>query len=103
MPDQILHVVQQKVTHEINEDLCKAFTKKEISDAMFQMGPLKAPCPDGFLMQLYQKNWLVMKQDVVTTVQKFFMDGTLPKGINDTVIALIPKGVEPIELKKIDQ
>jgi hypothetical protein len=52
-------------------------------------------------MQLYQKNWLVMKQDVVTTVQKFFVDGTLPKGINDTVIVLIPKGVEPIELKKI--
>jgi hypothetical protein len=99
MADQIIHLVQQKVTHEMNEDLCNAFTEKEISDAMFQMGPLKEPGPDGFLARFYQKHWLVMKQDVVTAVQIFFVDGTLPECINDTAIVLIPKGVEPTELK----
>jgi hypothetical protein len=37
-----------KVTHEMNVELVKEFSIKEISDAMFQMGPLKASGPDGF-------------------------------------------------------
>lgn len=36
------------VTKGVNEDLEKEFTEKEISDALFQIGPLKAPGPDGF-------------------------------------------------------
>jgi hypothetical protein len=51
------------------------------------MGPLKAPGPDG------------LKEDIVRAVQKFFRDGIMPPGINDTAIVLIPKGDNPEELK----
>jgi hypothetical protein len=44
----ILPQVEMKVTHEMNVELVKEFSIKEISDAMFQMGPLKASGPDGF-------------------------------------------------------
>jgi hypothetical protein len=38
----------------MNEDLCKDFTDEEIGDALFQVGPLKAPGPDGFLARFFQ-------------------------------------------------
>jgi hypothetical protein len=46
-PHLVLPHVEQKVTQFMNDDLCKDFYEKEISDTMFQMGPLKAPGPDG--------------------------------------------------------
>lgn len=36
---------------------------------------------------------------MVAAVQRFFEDGNLPGGINDTAIVLIPKGPNPVELK----
>jgi hypothetical protein len=33
---------------DMNARLCAPFSEKEISDSLFQIGPLKAPGPDGF-------------------------------------------------------
>jgi hypothetical protein len=63
------------------------------------MGPLKAPSPDGFPARFYQRHWEVLRDDVVAAVQKFFEDGILPSGINDTTIVLILKGPNLEELK----
>jgi hypothetical protein len=95
---EILNLMQNKVTTEMNEELCRPFTEAEISDALFQMGPLKAPGPDGFPARFFQKHWDIMKSDVLLAVQRFFQDGGLPLGINDTAIVLIPKGANPKEL-----
>jgi hypothetical protein len=67
-PDHVLNLVEQMVTPTMNQHLCEAFTEKEISDAMFQMGPLKAPGLDGFPARFYQRNWLVVKHDVIASV-----------------------------------
>jgi hypothetical protein len=48
-PDELLQIIQPKITTEMNEALCKEFSEKEISDALFQMGPLKAPGQTDFL------------------------------------------------------
>jgi hypothetical protein len=45
-----------KITDEMNVDLCRSFSAEEISDALFQMGPLKAPGPDGFPARFYQRH-----------------------------------------------
>jgi hypothetical protein len=47
-PPQVLCHVELKINELMNKDLCKEFSEKEISDVMFQMGPLKATGPDGF-------------------------------------------------------
>lgn len=83
----------------MNEELCRPFSSEEISDALFQMGPLKASGPDGFLAHFFQRHWEVVKDDVVAEVQGFFRDGYLPPTVNDTAIVLISKGSEPTELK----
>jgi hypothetical protein len=83
----------------MNEDLMKEFTEKEISDALFQIGPLKAPGPDGFPARFFQRNWAALKSDVIRAVKRFFQDGTMPEGVNETTIVLIPKSNEACELK----
>jgi hypothetical protein len=65
----------------------------------FPDGPLKAPGPDGFPTRFFQKHWETLRDDVIQAVRKFFGDGTMPPGINDTAIVLIPKGNEPEKLK----
>jgi hypothetical protein len=49
-PMPVLNLLEEKVTGEMNEKLCAEFTEKEIADALFQIGPLKVPGPDGLLM-----------------------------------------------------
>lgn len=55
-PDVVIESIEEKVTPEMNELLCAPFTNKEISDALFQIGPLKAPGTDGFPAHFYQRN-----------------------------------------------
>jgi hypothetical protein len=63
------------------------------------MGPLKMPGPDGFPGRFYQRHWGILKEDVVAATRKFFEDGVMPTGINDTAIILTPKSNEPVDLK----
>jgi hypothetical protein len=83
----------------MNDDLCKDFTDEEISDALFQIGPLKAPGVDGFPARFYQRNWATLKEEVINGVKLFFLTGHMPEGINKTAIVLIPKNSDPETLK----
>jgi len=98
-PSELTELMNMKITDDMNEALCRSFSVEEISDALFQMGPLKAPGLDGFPARFYPRHWEALKNDVVAAVQKIFEDGILPSGINDTAIVLIPKGSNPEELK----
>jgi hypothetical protein len=94
----ITNLLQEKVTTDINEGLCSRFTDEEISFALFQIGPTKAPGPDGFPACFYQRNWGTFKEDIIAAVRKFFEDGEMPEGVNETSIVLIPKVKNPIKL-----
>jgi hypothetical protein len=98
-PSALLDLFSSLVDAEMNEKLCAAFSEKEISDALFQIGPLKAPGPDGFPARFLQQNWDLLREDIIKAVQAFFSSGVLPEQVNDTVIILIPKKNNPEELK----
>ena len=68
----LLNLISPKVTVEMNNRLTKTFTEEEISDALFQIGPLKAPGADGFPARFYQRDWGTMKEDVISAVKDFF-------------------------------
>jgi hypothetical protein len=74
-PEPLLHLFQPCVTDEMNFALCQDFSNEEIGDALFQMGPLKAPGPDGFPMRFFQRNWEVLKVDIIKSVTQFFCLG----------------------------
>jgi hypothetical protein len=98
-PQEVLHLFQPCISAGLNLDLCKDFTSEEISDTLFQIGPLKAPGPNGFPACFFQRNWEVMRTDVIKGVQHFFQSGCMPNGVNDTAIVLIPKKNDPEVLK----
>jgi hypothetical protein len=91
---ELIDMLHRTISEEMNHDLCKDFSDDEISDALFQIGPIKAPGPDGLPSRFFQRNWASLKQDVTTAVRNFFSTGLMAEGINDTVIILIPKGAE---------
>jgi hypothetical protein len=97
--DELLNLLQAKVTNEMNDNLCKDFSEEEISDALFQIGPLKVPGIDGFPACFYQRNWDTLKAEAVNAVRLFFLTGSMPEGVNDTAIVLIPNTDQPESLK----
>lgn len=66
-----------------------------MSDALFQIGPLKAPGTDGFPARFYQRNWAALRSDIIAAVLEFFRTGIMLHGIKDTAIVLIPKVPHP--------
>jgi hypothetical protein len=65
---------------------------------LFQIGPLKAPGPDGFPARFFQRNWATLKEDVINAVRNFLITGDMPLGVNDTILVLIPKSNDAQEL-----
>lgn len=97
-PEEVIHMFQAKVSPDMNDKLCAPFTDKEISDALFQIGPLKAPGPDGFPARFFQWHWGILKDEVIVAVRQFFETGIMPEGVNSTPIVLIPKVANPTRL-----
>jgi hypothetical protein len=63
--DDLIGLTKGKVTNAMNDDLCRDFMDEEIGDALFQIGPLKAPGVDAFPAHFYQRNWGTIKEQVI--------------------------------------
>ncbi|XP_070662242.1 uncharacterized protein [Malus domestica] len=75
----------------MNNILTRPICDSEVEDAVFQMGSLRAPRPDGFQGIFYQCYWDVISQEV-RGIACDFMNGEIsPKKLNSTQIVLIPK------------
>ena len=70
--EECLSTVLARVTIDMQEMLFGDFTTDEIKEAVFQMGPTKAPGPDGMNALLYQKFWHIVGDDAVNAVLDFF-------------------------------
>ena len=89
-----------QLTSEENEILTKDFDEDEIFEAISQMEVNKAPGPDGFPAEFYQKFWGVIKDDLMDLFRQF-QQGTLPLyRLNFGVITLIPKKENAVQIQQ---
>lgn len=96
-PQDIVNLLEPSVSAQAMQ--LSAVSIARIGTALFQIGPLKAPGPDGLPSRFFQRNWSLLKEDVVRTVKEFFATGIMPPGVNDTCIVLIPKVPHPEDLR----
>lgn len=87
----VLNCINQTITEQQNEILLEPVSAEEVKDVVFHMHPDKAPGPDGMTPTFFQRNWNVVREEVIQMVKDFFETGMLLDGINDTNIVLIPK------------
>jgi len=90
-----VEVLERKVTVAMNQKLLAEFTIEEITAALNQMSPLKAPGLDGFPACFYQHNWVKVHLEVCSTILHFLNSSCMDPSINITHIALIPKVASP--------
>ncbi|KAA3483582.1 reverse transcriptase [Gossypium australe] len=86
------------VTKETNEWLIMDYTESEVTQAIKQMDPRKAPLIDGLPGSFFKYNWETVKNDTI----RFCLDvlnGNKDIFIhNDTIIILIPKIWDPCDI-----
>nr|XP_029146216.1 uncharacterized protein LOC114924798 [Arachis hypogaea] len=96
-----LRNIPGRVTEDMNRELISEVTEDEVRKAVFSMGSLKAPGPDGLNGMFYQKHWEIIKKEVCAVVKEFFRNGFLPEEIGETIVVLIPKVKDPEELNQL--
>jgi hypothetical protein len=72
-----------------------AVAPQEIKKALFSIGSLKAPGFDGFPSLFYHKHWDICGHDIIQLVTSAFSSGCIPKGLNHSLLTLIPKTHSP--------
>ncbi|XP_020412737.1 uncharacterized protein LOC109947231 [Prunus persica] len=73
----------------------KEVTAKEVQDALFAIGPYKAPGPDGYSAIFFHNCWSLCRKDIEDLVFKCFSSGSVPEYLNSTLVTLVPKIINP--------
>lgn len=74
-------------------------TTEEIKKVLFAMPANKSPGPDGYPCEFFKLTWPIIGSDFVVAIQSVFKFGFLPKRVNSTILALIPKKTDSMEMR----
>lgn len=83
--------IERMVSHEDNERLMAPYSFEEVKKAAFSLQPHKAPGPDGFTTEFFQRCWDFMGEDIAEVVEDFRKNRRFVKSINRMMIVLISK------------
>lgn len=75
----------------LQQDCIQEITSEEVKAAIFSMNSNSSACPDDFNAHFYKQGWDIVKHELTAVVKSFFRNNYMPRGINSTKLALIPK------------
>lgn len=84
-------LIQYRCSSQEVTSLIAPVTAAEIKQVVLSMPANKAPGPDGFTVEFYKAAWPIIGSEFIVAVQSFFLYGFLPRGINATILSLVPK------------
>ena len=87
----ILDCIPHVVLAEMNRALLRPIFLPELEKVVFSMKKGKAPSPDGFSIEFFQKFWEIIKFDLLEVVQESQRNKQMLKSMNATFLALIPR------------
>nr|TKS17240.1 hypothetical protein D5086_0000020710 [Populus alba] len=70
-------------------------TNEDIKAALFSIPDNKSPGPDGYNALFFKKSWEIIKDDFTAAIRYFFNKNSLPRCVNATRVALVPKKEHP--------
>ncbi|KAK1305278.1 hypothetical protein QJS10_CPB11g01005 [Acorus calamus] len=82
-----MDLLPQRVPNDMVDDLIRPFSMLEIEKN-------KAPGPDGYPSEFYQRFWTIIKEDVYQAIAYFHRTAKFPPTWGSMHIALIPKVME---------
>ena len=88
---RLYYMSLQRLTESENMELERPATIQEITAAIAECDPLKAPGYDGFNLKCIKHMWSVIGDDFYTYILNFFATGTLHASFNTAWVTLIPK------------
>ena len=87
----ILEKVQREVTEQMNNFLLAPFTANDVREAVWSIGDVKAPVPDGLHMMFFKRYWHLIGEDITKEVLSAINSRKIPDEWNDTTVVMIPK------------
>lgn len=91
-------VALPQITTVDREMLSGQFSAAEVLFSFKSMAKYRSPGPDGFSAEFYIACWDIVGTDVVNGILYFFRTNKMPRIINSTAIALIPKVDCPVNM-----
>ena len=88
---EVLSLVRKRVSDEMNNALLAPYTVDDVRKALFDIGDLKAPGPDGLHAIFYKIFQPMLGDDLVQEVPQAVNTCTIPEGCNVIAIVMIPK------------
>lgn len=71
---------------------------EDIKNALFSIPDNKSPGPDGYNALFFKQSWSIIGNDFITVVRYFFSHNLLPRYVNATYVALVPKVENPASM-----
>src|SRR5262249_47639825 len=91
----VSQAIRPVVTDSMNDKLAAPPSQTEISEAVFGLGGMKTPGPDGFSGFFFQKHLQGVEPSIRAMVEDFFATSRLQPNLNKTNLILIPKTQHP--------
>ncbi|KAE8774402.1 Signal recognition particle 54 kDa protein, chloroplastic [Hordeum vulgare] len=88
----------QVVTDNENAALTAPFSEAEVWAAIKGMNHASAPCADGLPVKFYQIFWDVIKPEVMSLLDEFYVGAVDLSRLNHGIISLIPKVVGAFDI-----